>query len=111
MGLASLNTESLCATIFGSTPGRSTAVQAKRSAFFLRVFSIAFSPALSIVVPICREWFGWPNGRGLVSPIGSILASLLTRGSRSSAWMVIAVCVFSMLLVVRGGYGSFKLAI
>jgi len=61
-------------------------------------------------VPIWRKWSCCSSGSCLVSPTGSSRASEFILGSKSSSARMVRARDCSMLWVVRGGCGSFRLA-
>jgi len=110
-GLALGKTDNLWEATLGCTSGRSAADQAQRSAFRLRIFSMWCSFPSGRVVPIWRNQFCCARGSCLMSPTGSTLASEFILGSRSSPAKAVLDWDCSMLWVVKGVWGSFRLAI
>jgi len=110
-GLALGKTDNLWEAILGCTPGRSAADHAKRSALCVRMLSMWCSSPLGRVVPIWRNRFGCGRGKCLMSPTGSTLASEFILGSRSSPAKAALSWDCSILWVVKGGWGSFRLGI
>jgi len=103
-------TDNRWAAILGWTRGRSAADQAKRLAFYLSTCSMWRSFPSGREVPIWKKWSYCSSGSSLVSPMGSSRASEFILGSKSLPARMVRARDYSMLWVVRGGCGSFRLA-